>query len=308
MTTLLLTLLACNTANNTVTEGPVLIPTDNPVELPEVTTIQLSLPAAGPAHKLANIYFLDVDLDGFGDPDAPVLTVEPGEGIVLQAGDCDDQDPEVRPGEADGCDGIDNNCNGQVDEDGILWQDLDGDGFGAQPVHTCELAPGLTEWFGDCDDEDSARAPGIPEQCNGLDDNCNQTLDDGADCGCDQRSLPGNRSLLVCDEPLPFDEASNYCLAHGYALATLPNAQVNAELRAIAGNYNHGAWWVGLYEADTTWQWEDGTAMNYSDWMQGEPAELGGERCGALVGDAQNVASWRAEGCWQPLGFLCVAE
>ncbi len=306
MTTLLLALFACSTDTNNIARDMVLVPVDSPVVVPTAAPIG-SVPATGgPVRARVDIYFMDLDLDGFGDPDAGILSVEPREGMVMDAGDCDDRDPDVRPGEADGCDGIDNNCNGRVDEDGLLWQDLDGDGFGAQAVQTCILSPGLSEWSGDCDDQDDTRAPGSPELCNGLDDNCNLAKDDGADCGCDQRSLPGERSLLVCDEPLPFDEATNYCMAHGYQLATLSNAGVNAELRAIAGSYSHGAWWVGMFEADAQWQWEDGTPMVYTDWMQDEPAILGGERCGALVGDSHNVASWRAEGCEQALGYLCI--
>jgi hypothetical protein len=183
MTTFLLSLVACNVTNSTITDAVVLYRVDSYNGSTEAETVRPALPLGGPAAAEAGIYFMDLDLDGFGDPDAPVLAVEAGEGMVVEAGDCDDQDPLVRPGEQDDCDGVDNNCNGQVDEDGVLWMDLDGDGFGAQPVQTCDLAPGLSEWAGDCDDNDGARAPGAPEQCNGLDDNCNLTRDDGADCG-----------------------------------------------------------------------------------------------------------------------------
>jgi hypothetical protein len=46
--------------------------------------------------------------------------------------DCDDSDLSVYPGAAEVCDGVDNNCNGAVDE-GLLdtwYLDADGDGFG----------------------------------------------------------------------------------------------------------------------------------------------------------------------------------
>ena len=46
--------------------------------------------------------------------------------------DCDDKDPDIHPGAVEGCDGVDNNCDGDVDE-GVtttFYADRDGDGFG----------------------------------------------------------------------------------------------------------------------------------------------------------------------------------
>ena len=52
------------------------------------------------------------------------------------ATDCDDNDPLINPGMDEVCDGVDNNCNGFVDdEDGsvigqtLYYADADGDGF-----------------------------------------------------------------------------------------------------------------------------------------------------------------------------------
>ena len=58
---------------------------------------------------------VDLDQDGFGT-----------------AEDCDDFDASVYPGSTEYCDGIDNNCNGEVDEgvSTLYYRDLDGDGFG----------------------------------------------------------------------------------------------------------------------------------------------------------------------------------
>jgi len=52
----------------------------------------------------------------------------------FEADDCDDNNPEFNPGIVEICDGIDNNCNGQVDEGFILqmyFSDNDMDGYGA---------------------------------------------------------------------------------------------------------------------------------------------------------------------------------
>ena len=58
--------------------------------------------------------------------------------------------------------------------------DGDGDGFGAAPGNACPDAPGYADQGGDCDDALAARAPGAVEQCNGVDDDCDGLLDDGA--------------------------------------------------------------------------------------------------------------------------------
>ncbi|AHM59698.1 bacterial ig-like domain-containing protein [Flammeovirgaceae bacterium 311] len=61
--------------------------------------------------------FPDIDGDGYGDPGQPTAECGVPEGNVLNGDDCDDRDASVYPGapEIPG-DGIDNNCNGMIDE------------------------------------------------------------------------------------------------------------------------------------------------------------------------------------------------
>jgi MYXO-CTERM domain-containing protein len=80
-------------------------------------------------------------------------------------GDCDDLDPTVYPGAPEIDDGLDNDCNGVVDD---LPADEDGDGF-SPPT--------------DCDDYDDNVYPGATEWCdNGIDDDCDGLIDDEDDC------------------------------------------------------------------------------------------------------------------------------
>jgi hypothetical protein len=132
----------------------------------------------------------DRDGDGYSIPD-----------------DCNDTDPNINPLIVEVCNGIDDNCNGFIDE----GFDSDGDS-----VTTCngdcndtsasvypsanELCNGMDEncngiidegfdndndgWtscLGDCNDQDPSVFPGAQEQCNGIDDNCDSVVDDGFD-------------------------------------------------------------------------------------------------------------------------------
>ena len=57
------------------------------------------------------------------------------------------------------CDGIDNNCSGEIDEDvgDVYFVDRDRDGFGDDndTVLMCEWSIGFAEVGGDCDDGNS---------------------------------------------------------------------------------------------------------------------------------------------------------
>jgi len=61
-------------------------------------------------------YFEDADADGYGNPNVTIIACTTPMGYVVDNTDCDDTDGAVNPGAAETCDGVDNNCDGQVDE------------------------------------------------------------------------------------------------------------------------------------------------------------------------------------------------
>jgi hypothetical protein len=64
--------------------------------------------------------YADTDGDGYGDAAvSQIFCLTCGEGFVADNTDCDDADPAVRPGATEICDGVDNNCDGQIDENEV---------------------------------------------------------------------------------------------------------------------------------------------------------------------------------------------
>ena len=66
---------------------------------------------------LTNIeWYLDNDGDGVGEGSVLLFQCAQPAGYVAFQGDCDDNDDNNFPGNVEVCDGQDNNCNGQIDE------------------------------------------------------------------------------------------------------------------------------------------------------------------------------------------------
>ncbi len=134
------------------------------------------------------MYFEDLDGDGYGNAKAGRLlcskpVVEP---FVDNALDCDDTSAEANPRGTEKCDGLDNNCDGTID-DGLMpiktyYRDEDGDGYGdpAVTVTACAAPKGYVESNNDCKPAVFTIHPGAPELCNNIDDNCNGTTDENA--------------------------------------------------------------------------------------------------------------------------------
>jgi hypothetical protein len=135
----------------------------------------------------ADLWYQDSDGDGYGDPDHYLWgcdAPQPGgetHPYVDNADDCNDDtvtmavNPEdINPGETESCSGVDNDCNGLVDDGApgsTTWYvDADEDGWGVagRTVDACtKPADEYANQAGDCDDFDANYNPGATDTCDG---------------------------------------------------------------------------------------------------------------------------------------------
>jgi len=143
----------------------------------------------------SEVCFADADDDGWR-PNAERTTVsddldcdDAGEATAEDPfGDCRDDDPAVNP-DADEIigDGVDTDC----DESELCWPDADDDGWRPDPAEpvavdgpSCAVdgVAGDDVLVGDCDDDESAANPATAEICDGIDNDCDERVDEGNRC------------------------------------------------------------------------------------------------------------------------------
>ena len=142
-------------------------------------------------------WYVDGDKDGYGDPaKSGCFCGATGLFATLQAGDCNDGNPQIHEGLTELCnDSIDNNCNGSTDEENAKnctdwYLDSDKDGYGDTSNKKCLCdkgdVPGYTVSKGtDCDDSNSTISPEAKEICDGKDNDCDNSVDTGCDADGD---------------------------------------------------------------------------------------------------------------------------
>ncbi|SDX37212.1 Putative metal-binding motif-containing protein [Myxococcus xanthus] len=123
---------------------------------------------------IEDLHTADEDGDGFVSPGGP----------MNRGTDCDDLRATAFPGAPELCNGLDDNCDGQI-ETGVVnkvwYLDRDRDSFGRNGPGTeaCDPPSELhVEVTGDCDDERADIHPNAVEACNGSDDNCDGRADE----------------------------------------------------------------------------------------------------------------------------------
>lgn len=125
-------------------------------------------------------FYPDVDRDGYGAKNGtPVLACTVPSGYQTSKTDCNDNDPNIKPGATEVCDTVDNDCDGIRDEGftTLYFLDHDHDGYGADNTWVCTAQEGYILQHGDCNDQDATIRPGATESCDAIDNNCDGTVD-----------------------------------------------------------------------------------------------------------------------------------
>ncbi len=134
----------------------------------------------------ARTWYLDVDLDSYGDEKKLTVSCEQPEGHVPASGDCDDENAAINPSATEICNDLDDNCDGVVDTDAVdaptWYRDVDGDGYGEDGSDrvSCDPPDGYAALGGDCAVNDATINPGQLEVCDTIDNDCDaSTGEDG---------------------------------------------------------------------------------------------------------------------------------
>lgn len=151
---------------------------------------------------LVSRYYPDNDKDGFGDSKViPQEACKQPEGYVKDHTDCNDNDKAINPKADEICDGIDNDCDGYVDEGltEVYYMDFDKDNFGDnnRPKTACSQPDNYVKNNTDCNDYNPEINPKALEKCDNVDNNCNGDIDDNAPCDAGRICIEGKCVISI---------------------------------------------------------------------------------------------------------------
>ena len=168
-------------------------------------------------------------------------------------------------------------------------------------TETCDLAGS----WGSC-----VVSGGTMETCNGLDDDCDGTIDDDAGCEADSGCTLVRRMghpYLLCTSGTGWTSAAEACAMLGYHLVVIDGAAEQGFVQTETSMESSGEWWIGLSDEDGDGNYEDDEwvegSSSYRNWDSGNPDHT--DQCVMLVnGDA---GQWDDKGCGGSKQYVCEA-
>jgi hypothetical protein len=147
------------------------------------------------------------------------------------------------------CDGLDNDGDGEVDEDGDVvdapawYPDADGDGWGdgANPVFACAQPVDHLPDAGDCDDADPGVNPDAEDVCDGIDNNCDGLVDGH---GASSLYFDGGDDMVhIGDDPTL--DITGPITMEAWVYSENPNSDEPVLAKEYAGGLQQ--YWFGVY-------------------------------------------------------------
>ncbi len=172
------------------------------------------------AGTCTQVFYLDSDKDGYGTSTATKTACTAPAGYVAVGGDCNDKNAAIKPGAAELCDAVDNDCDAAIDE-GVqttYYRDADADTYGTPNTTkaACTRPSGYVTNKTDCNDANAAIKPGATEVCDAVDNDCDASIDEGVkrtyyrDGDADTYGLAGV-TTLGCTAPVGYVTSSTDC-------------------------------------------------------------------------------------------------
>ncbi|XP_070535374.1 macrophage mannose receptor 1-like isoform X2 [Ptychodera flava] len=108
-------------------------------------------------------------------------------------------------------------------------------------------------------------------------------------------------------EPKTWTESRKYCHSKGAELLSVHDANETAWIASRLQLEEIRPWWIGLrqYGFGGDYEWSDGTALDYVNWLDGEPNNFDGmEEC-AQISESSDTAQWNDQLCAGEFSFIC---
>ncbi len=149
------------------------------------------------------------------------------------------------------------------------------------------------------------------ETCDGADEDCDGSIDEGGVCPCPVVERAG-RAYLFCDATTRSWAAARVsCESVGYALVAVEDATEDAFVYGQLASRGFADTWVGLNDLVTemTWVWNGGVPVVYTHWDSGEPNDGGssGEDCGVIMTRSGRESEWDDRDCGDARPYVCEA-
>ena len=192
--------------------------------------------------------------------------------------------------------GLDEDCDSMVDEPDCVCVDATTQSCTMGACTGTQTCSGGV--WGAC-----SAATGV-ESCNGLDDDCNGTIDDGTACatsGCTVLRNAGS-TYLRCTTPRTWAAARADCMMHGYDLVVVDTA---AEQTFLDSQDSSTDWWLGLSDPDGSgpYEWVFPPTAVYDGWRGSRPDSR--NEC-VFTDTSRSVGDqWDNQSCTSTEAYFC---